>query len=84
VIPASALLPAADGSTQVIVVGADSVAHARKIETGAREADKVQVVSGLKPGEQVVTVGGIGVDDGIKVRVEKPGEKPAGGEKEEP
>lgn len=71
VIPVTALLPADDGSTQVIVVGSDSVAHTRKIETGARETDKVQVVSGLKPGEQVVTVGGIGVDDGAKVRVEK-------------
>jgi len=71
VIPPAALLPAADGSTQAIVVGSDSVAHARKIETGARETDKVQVVSGLKPGEQVVTVGGLGVDDGTKVRVEK-------------
>lgn len=71
VIPVSALLPAADGSTQAIVVGSDAVAHTRKIEIGARESDKVQVVSGLKPGEQVVTVGGLGVEDGTKVRVEK-------------
>jgi len=85
VVPPAALLPAADGSTQVIVVGAGSVAHARKIETGVREAGKVQVVEGLKPGDQVVTVGGLGVDDGTKVRVEKPAvEKPAAGEKEEP
>ncbi len=37
VVPAAALLPADDGGTQVMVVGADAVAHARKIETGARE-----------------------------------------------
>jgi len=72
VIPSVALLPAADGTTQVMVVGSDAVAHARKVETGAREADKVQVVSGLKPGEQVVTQGGTGLEDGAKVRVEKP------------
>ncbi|HLY16742.1 MAG TPA: efflux RND transporter periplasmic adaptor subunit [Bryobacteraceae bacterium] len=83
VIPPAALLPAADGSTQVIVVGSDAVAHTRKVETGAREADKVQIVSGLKSGEQVITVGGLGVDDGTKVQVAKPGEKPAAGEKEE-
>jgi HlyD family secretion protein len=77
VVPPPALLPAADGSTQVVVVSADLVAHTRKIETGVREADKVQVVKGLKSGELVVTVGGLGVEDGAKVKVEKPEEKPA-------
>src|SRR5579871_2836872 len=76
VVPPAALLPAADGSTQVMVVSGD-VAHERKIETGAREADKVQVASGLKPGEQVVTVGGLGLEDGAKVHVQKAGQAPA-------
>ena len=75
VVPAVALLPAAQGETQggtqAIVVGAGGVAHVRKIETGVRDRDKVQVLSGLKPGEQVVTVGGLGIEDGAKVRVEK-------------
>jgi len=63
-------------------VGADSVAHTRKVETGVREPDKVQVLKGLKSGEQVVTVGGLGVEDGAKVRVEKPEEKPADAKEE--
>ena len=71
VVPAVGLLAAEEGGTQVIVVGADGVAHVRKIETGVRDGDKVQVLSGLKPGEQVVTVGGLGLEDGAKVRVEK-------------
>jgi HlyD family secretion protein len=71
VVPAAALLPAEDGGSQVIVVGADGVAHARKIEAGVRDSDKVQILSGAKPGEQVVTVGGLGVEDGAKVQVEK-------------
>ena len=71
VVPAAALLAAADGGTQVMVVGEDAVAHARNIETGVRDGDSVQVVKGLKPGEQVVTVGGLGLQDGAKVRVEK-------------
>lgn len=70
VAPAAALLPAEEGGTQAIVAGADSVAHARKIETGVRDGDKVQILSGLKPGERVVTVGGLGLADGAKVRVE--------------
>jgi HlyD family secretion protein len=71
VVPATALLPAEEGGTQAIVVGADGKAHVRKIETGVRDGDKVQILSGLKPGEQVVTVGGLGIEDGSKVRVEK-------------
>jgi len=71
VAPATALLPSEEGGTQAIVVGAGGVAHVRKIETGVRDRDNVQILSGLKPGEQVVTVGGLGLDDGAKVRVEK-------------
>jgi multidrug efflux pump subunit AcrA (membrane-fusion protein) len=71
VVPAAALLPAEEGGTQAIVVGADGVAHARKIETGVRDGGKVQVVSGLKAGDQVVTVGGLGLEEGAHVRVER-------------
>jgi multidrug efflux pump subunit AcrA (membrane-fusion protein) len=87
VVPAAALLPTAEGDTVLMVVGPDSVAHERKIEIGVREADKVQILSGVKPGEQVITLGGVGLEDRSKVRVEKPGEKPAaekgGGQKGE-
>jgi multidrug efflux pump subunit AcrA (membrane-fusion protein) len=71
VVPAAALLPAEEGGTQAIVVDAGAVAHIRKIQTGIRDADRVQILSGLKPGDQVVTVGGLGLEDGAKVRVEK-------------
>jgi hypothetical protein len=53
----------------VLVVGADSVAHERKVQVGVKDAGKVQVVSGLRDGEAVVTVGGLGVQDGAKVKV---------------
>ena len=42
----------------------------------------VQVTAGVEPGEKVITVGGVGLEDKAKVRIMKPGEKPAG-EKEE-
>jgi HlyD family secretion protein len=71
VVPAAALLPSEEGGTQAIVVDAGAVAHIRKIQTGIRDADRVQILSGLKPGDQVVTVGGLGLEDGAKVRVEK-------------
>jgi len=59
------------------VVGGDGVAHVRKIATGIRDGDHVQVLSGLKPGEQVVTVGGLGLDEGAHVRVEKAPKEPS-------
>jgi HlyD family secretion protein len=73
VVPAAAVLPSAEGDTVVMVVGSDSVAHEHKVEIGVREPDKVQIVSGVKPGEQAVTMGGVGLEDKAKVRIEKPG-----------
>jgi multidrug efflux pump subunit AcrA (membrane-fusion protein) len=69
VIPASALLNSDEGGMQVLVVGADSAAHEKKVEIGAREPEKVQVVKGLDVGEKVITGGGVGLDDGAKVRI---------------
>jgi HlyD family secretion protein len=70
-IPLSALLPA-QGSEEdtVLVAGADSLAHERKIEAGIREGDTIQVLKGLAPEEQVIVVGGYGVQDKTKVKVE--------------
>jgi multidrug efflux pump subunit AcrA (membrane-fusion protein) len=75
VVPVAALLPAPGGGVAVLVVGSDSVAHLKTAKTGVRDAGKVQVLEGASPGEQVVIVGGVGLEDGAKVRVEKPGQK---------
>jgi multidrug efflux pump subunit AcrA (membrane-fusion protein) len=81
-IPAPAVLSNAEGETIVLVVDDKNVAHEKVVEIGAREPAMVQVTSGVEPGERVVTVGGVGLEDKAKVRVKKPGEK-AAGEKEE-
>ena len=75
VVPVAALLAGEEGGTVVMTVGADSVAHKQIVETGVREADKVQILSGAAPGEQVIVVGGVGVEDKGKVRLVKPGDK---------
>jgi multidrug efflux pump subunit AcrA (membrane-fusion protein) len=80
VIPASAILPSEEGGTMVLVVDDKEIAHQKTVEIGIREPEMVQVVSGLEPGERVITVGGLGLDDKAKVRVMKPGEKAAGEE----
>jgi HlyD family secretion protein len=74
VIPVEALLPSAEGGMQVLTVGADSKAHEKKVEVGVRQPDKVQIVKGLDAGESVITVGGVGLEDGAKVTVKKAGD----------
>jgi multidrug efflux pump subunit AcrA (membrane-fusion protein) len=76
-IPAVAVLPSDEGGTMVLTVDDKEVAHQKPVQIGAREGDQAEVVSGLEPGERVVTVGGLGLDDKAKVHVLKPGEKKA-------
>jgi HlyD family secretion protein len=68
-VPASAILPGEEGGTAVLTVSPDSTAHLRPVETGVRNGDKVQILSGVNPGDEVVTVGGLGVEDKAKVKI---------------
>jgi HlyD family secretion protein len=70
VIPASAVLTAPDGATTVMVIGSDDKAHERQVKTGIHERDQLQIIEGLREGEQVVTVGAYGLADKTKVQVE--------------
>jgi multidrug efflux pump subunit AcrA (membrane-fusion protein) len=72
VVPASALLNASGDGAQVMVVDSKSVAQSRDVKTGIQNGDEVQIVSGLKPGEQVVSQGAYGLPDKTKVKIEKP------------
>ncbi|MEJ2144808.1 MAG: efflux RND transporter periplasmic adaptor subunit [Acidobacteriota bacterium] len=72
-IPSVALLPSEGGEERVMVVGSDSVVHERQIEIGIQEDDKTQVVKGLEAGDQVVVQGGVGLEDGTQVSIEKAG-----------
>ncbi len=71
-VPASALLSAPEGGgDMVLVVTPDSVAHQRKVIVGVRQGDTVQIASGVNEGEQVITQGGLGLDDNAKVVIQK-------------
>lgn len=92
VIPASALLNSDTGGQKVMVISSDLVAHERGITVGVRQGDRVQVLGGVQDGEQVVTSGGLGLEDKAKVVIEQPkpeddddddqaaDDKPAGGD----
>jgi multidrug efflux pump subunit AcrA (membrane-fusion protein) len=71
VIPAAALLNAKGEEAQVMVIDGQSQAHSRDVKTGIQSGQQVQIVSGLKPGDVVVTEGAYGLPDKTKVKVEK-------------
>ena len=81
VVPADSILTAPDGTTSLMVISKDQHAHQTAVKTGIRQRGQVQVLSGVEPGEQVVTVGSYGLPDGAKVVVRKAAE-PAGAESE--
>jgi HlyD family secretion protein len=68
-VPSAAILPGEEGGTAVLVVTPDGIAHKRNVQVGVRQGDKVQIVNGVMPREDVVTVGGMGVDDKAKVKI---------------
>jgi multidrug efflux pump subunit AcrA (membrane-fusion protein) len=68
-VPVAAILPGEEGGTAVLVVSSDMMAHKRPVQLGVRQGDKVQVLTGVMPREDVVVVGGMGVDDKAKVKV---------------
>jgi hypothetical protein len=57
------------GQMQSVFVVEDSVAHTRIITTGARSSDGVEVLSGLRVGEKVVSPALQQLQDGARVEV---------------
>lgn len=52
----------------VFVINPQGVAQRRIVEVGATQADWVEILSGLEPGERVVDQGVVKVRDGLRVR----------------
>ena len=75
VVPGSALLSLEEGGEKVMVAGADGTAHERKVEVGVRQGDRVQILKGVKEGERVITVGGLGLEDKARLRLPSRGRK---------
>ena len=65
IIPEQAIVPLEGRSAVFRVV--DGMARLTEIETGQRRGGQVEVLSGLRPGETVVTAGQIKLRDGVPV-----------------
>ena len=71
VVPEQALVP--QGTEQYVFKIIDSKVARVKVETGQRRDGKVEVISGLVPGDLIVTAGQLKLRDGVTVSV--PGNK---------
>lgn len=76
VVSSDALIVRAEG-IQVAVVGPDHTVHLQKIAIGRDYGDRVEVSSGLQPGQTVVVNGGDVVREGLKVNPVPRAGKPA-------
>lgn len=65
-VPAAAVVPDGD-EYRVFVLDTANVARVRTVEVGARRDGRIEITSGLKPGERIVTDGAYQVDDGVHV-----------------
>jgi RND family efflux transporter MFP subunit len=70
VIPAAALFEdAANDTFYVFVARPDGKAHRTRVKPGIRDPNEVQIISGLTPGQLVITSGGYALSDGLSVKV---------------
>ena len=84
-VPAAAVLldsPGGDEGT-VMIDDAGSVARERRVKVGIRSGDRIQIISGVRPGEIVVTEGNYALPDGTKLQVSRgSGSKAGKGERQ--
>lgn len=69
-VPAAAIV-VRDGHSYVFVIGADNKAAQRKVQTGRRVGERVELLDGLKPDESVAVKGAGFLNEGDFVKVVK-------------
>jgi len=67
VVPQAALRT--DGQRQVVFVLEDGIVRRRAVTVGRMRGGEAEIVAGLSAGEQVITAGPAGLQDGARVRV---------------
>lgn len=63
------------------VTQGDTLAVRRELDLGIQQGDRIEILSGLRPGERLVITGQSGLEDGARIRVSglpryQPGERP--------
>jgi HlyD family secretion protein len=88
VVPISSVITAPDGTSAVMLAGADGRAHQKAVKLGIRNGDEVQIVEGVTANDKVVATGAYGLPDKTKIKIEAAepaaeGSKASAGTKEE-
>lgn len=76
-VPGDALIVRADG-TQVAVVGPDDTVHLQKVQLGRDYGDRLEVLSGLQPGDRIIANPGDSAREGVKINPVAVAEKESG------
>jgi membrane fusion protein (multidrug efflux system) len=58
------------GGERLVFIEKDGVAQSRTVSIGVIEGDRVQITSGLNPGDHLIVKGHTEVEDGVKVSVQ--------------
>jgi len=70
-VPVSSILTGEDGTKSVMVVGPDSTAQKKPVQTGIQDGDDIQITQGLTASDMVIATGAYGLDKGTKVKIGK-------------
>src|SRR5438270_188662 len=70
VIPASSVITQPDGTSVVMLAGADGLAHQKAVKLGIRNGDDVQILDGVNAGDKVIASGAFGLPDKTRIKIE--------------
>jgi len=70
VVPKSAVL-SRDSHDVLFTVSKDNTAHQVNVKIGAQQGDMIEILSGIRPGDQVISLGQYELTDGAKIRPAK-------------
>jgi HlyD family secretion protein len=78
-VPKNALVKDATGKSVLMVIGSDSIAHAAPVQVGIEDDTNLQIISGVKAGQQIAVAGAYALDDGTKIKIASTDEKKSAG-----
>ena len=72
IVPASAVFKTPEAGEVVLLAGSDELAHQKTVQTGIRNKEFVQILSGIKEGDSAIVSGGYALPDKTKIKIEAP------------
>lgn len=70
IVPAAAVFQTPEGEDYVMLAGSEGKAHQTKVEVGIRNKEFVEIVSGIRGNNSVITVGGYALPDNTRIKIE--------------